>query len=485
MHISSLPGDTGIGTMGAEARSFVDFLSGAHQTYWQILPLSQTSYGDSPYQSFSTFAGNPYFIDFDELKKEGLLENRDYKHVDWESDDEHVNYEALYHKRFAILRKAVRNFLERNDLNDYHKFLKENEWIDDYALFMTVKGLHDDAGILDWEKKYRIREKEAIDRVKKEHKDDIDFWKVVQYLFFRQWFALKEYANSKGIKIIGDCPIYVALDSSDVWCNPELFKVDSNLVPKRVAGVPPDGFTGDGQLWGNPLYNWPVHKKTGYKWWIDRVNHLCAIYDYVRIDHFRGLSKYYSVKNGEKTARNGYWSKGPGKSLVKAIRENTNNNIIVEDLGYADDEVRELLRYSAYPGMAVMEFAFGDRANITNENRPYNLKRNQVYYIGTHDNPTIMGWMKSLSKEELEFVKEYINYHEGDDFNWEMIRLLWSSVPDTVIIAAQDLLGLDDSARMNEPGILGGNWMWRARKGVFTKAIQKRLRDLSHLYGRA
>ena len=485
MHISSLPGDTGIGTMGDEARKFVDFLSAAHQTYWQILPLCQTSYGDSPYQSYSTFAGNPYFIDLDYLKDDGLLKEKDYKDIDWESDPTTINYEALYHKRFPILRKAVKNFLKRRELKEYKEFEKKNDWLNDYALFMTIKAINNDVGLIDWEKKYRVKDKETIKEVKKKYRSDIKFWKVVQYFFYKQWFELKKYANDKGILIIGDCPIYVANDSCDLWGNPELFEVDENLVPKNVAGVPPDGFTPDGQLWGNPLYLWDVHKKTKYKWWIKRVKHLNEVYDILRIDHFRGLSRYFSVPYGDKTARNGVWVDGPGNPLITAFKKRTNNKIIAEDLGYLDDEVKELLAYSGYPGMALLEFGFDMNDGLNNFNSSFNLKKNQIIYIGTHDSDTCMGWINNLKPDHLKFVKEFINYHDDEEIWWQMIKLLLSTVPDTAIVAAQDLIGLDNSARMNTPGKLGGNWLWRANKGVFTKEIAEKLKHLTHLYSRA
>lgn len=485
MPISSLPSDYGIGTFGKEARKFVDFLKKAKQTYWQILPLSPTSYGDSPYQSFSTFAGNPYFIDFDILKDWGLLKKSDYSKIDWGSDNTKVDYGKIYNKRFIVLKKAVGAFLNQNNFDEYNNFLNSNiSWINDYALFMCVKGINHNKGLIDWDEKYRLKDKETIDSVIDKYEDEIEFWKIIQFFFYKQWFELKEYANSNGVEIIGDCPIYVASDSADLWNNPEIFEVDENLVPINVAGVPPDDFTADGQLWGNPLYRWDVLKDTGYKWWAERVSHLCYVYDYLRIDHFRGLSQYFSVKYGEKTARNGKWLKGPGNDIVDIFKQYTDNKIIAEDLGYLDDEVKELLAYSGYPGMAVLEFGFGLNDDNTNFNTPYNLKKNQVVYISTQDSDTLVGWLKAIPKKQLNYVKRFINYNKDEELHWQMIGLLLSSVSDTAIILAQDLLALDNDSRTNRPGILGGNWMWRAKKGDFNLKIANKLKKITQLYGR-
>ena len=484
MHISSLPSKYGIGSFGDEAYKFVDFLSEAHQTYWQILPLSQTGYGDSPYQSVSAFAGNPYFIDLEYLEKEGLLKKEDYVDVDWEFNGR-INYGALYNKCYPILRLACKRFIEKGDFKDFEKFEKENEWLEDYALFQTIKEKLNYASLIDWPKEYKEKDPEAISCLKKVYEDTYDFWRVVQYLFTKQWFELKKYANSKGIKIIGDCPLYVSSDSCDVFSDPSLFLVDEELVPKKVAGCPPDGFAADGQLWGNPIYDWDHHLDTDYAWWIKRLKHLCSIYDYVRIDHFRGLSAYYTIDYGATTAKDGKWVRGPGKALVKAIREHVGSNIIAEDLGYMDDDVKNLLAYSTYPGMGVLEFGFDSRDSNGNDNIPYNLKKNQIAYVGTHDNQTVMGWTKELSPEALDFCKEYIGYRDGDDFNWIMIRQLMATVCDTAIVQAQDLLGLDENARMNAPSTVGRNWQWMAENGCFTENIKERLRELTHVYGRA
>ena len=484
MHISSLYSKSGIGTMGDEAYKFVDFLVDADQTYWQILPLSQTGFGDSPYQSFSAFAGNPYLIDLDYLCNDGLLSKADFENVDWQSDDG-INFGVLYEKRYPILKKACKNLLDKNDLDDYHKFEKENDWLEDYALFMTIKEKLNNISLIDWDYKYKTKDKETIDSVKIEYSDTYNFWKVVQYLFFKQWFNLKKYANEKGIEIIGDCPLYVSSDSCDVFSNPKLFLLDENLIPKKVAGCPPDGFAADGQLWGNPIYDWDYHLNTNFAWWVKRIKHLCSIYDYVRVDHFRGLSAYYTIDYGAVNAREGKWVTGPGKDFVKAIKDNVGDKVIAEDLGYMDDDVKDLLKYSGYPGMGVLEFAFDTRDADSNDNIPYNLKKNQIAYIGTHDNQTVMGWIKEIPEDSLKFCKEYINYHEGDEFNWTMIKCLMATVCDTAIVQVQDLLGLDEKARMNTPSTVGTNWKWMVKENSFTKELCEKLKEVTHLYGRA
>ena len=483
MHISSLYSKSGIGTMGDEAYKFVDFLVDADQTYWQILPLSQTGFGDSPYQSFSAFAGNPYLIDLNYLSNDGLLSKADFENVDWQSDDG-INFGVLYERRYPILKKACKNFLDKNDLDDFYKFEKENDWLEDYALFMTIKEKLNNISLIDWDYKYKTKDKQTIDSVKIEYSDTYNFWKVVQYLFFKQWFNLKKYANEKGIEIIGDCPLYVSSDSCDVFSNPKLFLLDENLIPKKVAGCPPDGFAADGQLWGNPIYDWDYHLSTNYDWWVKRIKHLCSIYDYVRVDHFRGLSAYYTIDYGAVNARDGKWVTGPGKDFVKAIKDNVTDKIIAEDLGYMDDDVKDLLKYSGYPGMGVLEFAFDTRDADSNDNIPYNLKKNQIAYIGTHDNQTVMGWIKEIPEDGLKFCKEYINYHEGDEFNWTMIKCLMATVCDTAIVQVQDLLGLDEKARMNTPSTVGTNWKWMVKENSFTKELCEKLKEVTHLYGR-
>lgn len=484
MHISSLPSPHGIGSMGKPAKDFVDFLEKAGQSYWQILPVCPTSYGDSPYQSFSTFAGNPYFIDLDELCKIGLLKKKEYVGVDWESTPDKVNYEALYNKRYKILKIASDRFLENAD-EGYKAFCKEKKaWLDDYALFMALKDANGGNSWLTWSAKLKKRDEDTIKEAKKQYKAEMEFYKVMQYFFFKQWNELRTYANEKGIEIIGDLPIYVALDSVDVWANPHLFQLDSKLNPISVAGCPPDGFSATGQLWGNPLFRWDVMADDGYKWWIKRIESACNIYNVLRIDHFRGFDSYYSIPYGEDTAINGEWKQGPGVALFKAVEKKLGpKNIIAEDLGFLTDSVKQMLKDSGYPGMKVLEFAFDSRDANNNDYLPHNYPNNCVAYAGTHDNDTILGWMKTADKEDVKYAKEYMVMGKEEP-EWDMIRCLWSSPADTVIIQAQDILSLGSESRMNIPSTLGCNWTWRALPKAFTAKIAKKLHRLSELYGR-
>ena len=470
--------------MGKAARDFVDFLQESGQSCWQLLPICLTSYGDSPYQSYSTFAGNPYFIDLDELKNMGVLEATDYENVDWKSTEEKVNYGVLYQKRYPILRKAAENFLEA-PTEEYYRFCEENEyWLSDFALFMALKEVHGGKPWSEWDAGYRNREQEALDRAKTEHEKEILYWKVYQFFFFKQWWALKKYANERGIEIIGDLPIYVSLDSVDVWVYPELFQLDENRVPVEVAGCPPDGFSADGQLWGNPLYAWDYMEQTGFQWWIDRIKYICRVYDVLRIDHFRGFDSYFAIPFGDTTAMNGKWKQGPGMKLFRKVEEMIGRqNIIAEDLGYLTDSVKQLLEDSGFPGMKVLELAFDSRDASGNEYLPHNFVRNCVAYAGTHDNNTIMGWFGDVSPEDAEYAKKYLRIGEEEPY-WDMICALWESVADLTIAQAQDLFGLGKEARMNEPSTLGDNWCWRAKPGVFTHELADKLRTMTALYGR-
>lgn len=485
MHLSSLPSAHGIGTMGQAARDFVDFLEKSGQSYWQLLPICPTSYGDSPYQSYSTFAGNPYFIDLDELQKQGLLKADEYERIDWESEPDRVNYGALYHKRYPILRKAVTRFL--NDVPEgFAEFCERSStWLDDFALFMALKDAHGGASWNEWKEPLKNREADAIEKVKWEYQEDILFWKVLQYLFFEQWERLKRYANEKGIRMIGDLPIYVSLDSVDVWAHPELFQLDEQKVPKEVAGCPPDGFSADGQLWGNPLFDWTYMEETDFAWWTERIQYLCQVYDVLRIDHFRGFESYYAIPYGDDTARNGYWKQGPGMKLFEAVeRRIGKQNIIAEDLGHMTDSVRWLLKDSGFPGMKVMEFAFDRRDENGIEYLPHNYIRNCVAYTGTHDNDTILGWFEEADSEDTAYAKEYLNISEDQEKNWSMMGALWASVADTTIVQAQDLLGLGSEARMNQPSTVGRNWQWRAVPGAFTVELAERVRHKMKVYHR-
>lgn len=485
MHISSLPSDYGIGTMGKEAYKFADFLQDAKQAYWQILPLSPTSYGDSPYQSFSTRAGNPYFIDFDILCEEGLLKKSDYSKIEWGNDEERVDYETIYNKRFNVLYKAFENF-KNKDHTSFNKFLSDNEsWISNYALFMTIKNANNGKAWYEWEEGLKNRDSHSLWLFKTEHENDVMFWEFLQFKFFEQWNNLKEYANKKGIKIIGDIPIYVALDSADVWVYPDLFELDDTLSPKAVAGCPPDDFSKTGQLWGNPLYEWRRHKETNYGWWIDRIKSSTKLYDVVRIDHFRGFEGYYAIPYGDKTAENGEWRKGPGIEFFKYINTELGKlPIIAEDLGFLTEDVHKMLKESGFPGMKVLEFAFD--ASGESGYLPYNYDKNCVVYTGTHDNDTILGWKENLDEESLEFCKSFVDIQSDDDteFLWKIIKTAHSSVADTVIIQMQDYLGLGSNARMNIPSTLGGNWEWRLRRNTITKELTEKIALITRTYGR-
>ncbi|MBQ8281873.1 MAG: 4-alpha-glucanotransferase, partial [Lachnospiraceae bacterium] len=393
LSVSSLPSKYGIGCFSESAYKFIDWLKESGQTYWQILPLGPTSFGDSPYQSFSTFAGNPYFISLEELIELGLLTREECDSEDFGSDEESVDYNKLYNRRFPLLRKAYGKSDVKNE-HEYIKFCEENKWLDDYSLFMAVKDKFGGVSWSEWDENIRLRKPEAMERYSDELSDDVEFYKFLQYQFNKQWTKLKEYANDRGIQIIGDIPIYVAFDSADTWANPELFQLDENNVPKAVAGCPPDGFAADGQLWGNPLYDWDKHKETNFEWWISRLAHCFSLYDVVRIDHFRGFDEYYSIPYGDTTAHNGHWEKGPGMDLFTAVEHALGRKeVIAEDLGYVTDSVRQLVYDSGFPNMKVLEFAFDSRdTGSRNDYLPHNYGENCVAYTGTHDNQTIASW---------------------------------------------------------------------------------------------
>ena len=484
LHLSSLPSLYGVGTMGEAAREFARFLSEAGQTWWQVLPMGPTSYGDSPYQSFSTFAGNPYFIDLDLLAEEGLLERVDYAGEDWGEDPERVDYGLLYQKRFPILQKAVRRLLEAPP-KDYPVFLAENNsWLRDYALFMALKDHTGGKPWWEWEGPLRRRENSALTQARRELAEGVAFHQGLQYLFFRQWRALKEYVNGLGVRFIGDLPIYVALDSADVWSKPYLFQLDRELKPVEVAGCPPDGFTADGQLWGNPLFNWEQMERDNYGWWIERIRRQRGFYDLLRIDHFRGFESYYAIPFGDENARRGVWKPGPGMKLFHAVEYALGRQaIIAEDLGYLTPQVRQLLRDSGFPGMKVLEFAFDSRGEES-DYLPHNYDKNCVAYVGTHDNDTALGWLEGLDPADRELAVDYLKLTEAEGMNWGLMRGVWASTADTAIVQAQDLLGLGSEARMNQPSTLGKNWQWRVLPGSFTPELAKKLRHEAGLYRR-
>ena len=485
MPISSLPSPHGIGTLGVEARKFVDFLAAAGQSWWQILPVSPTSYGDSPYQSFSAYAGNPYFVDLDLLCEDGLLTPAEVNSVNWGTDPAKVDYSAIYNSRFPLLHLAMERGWER-DADKVAAFSEENaSWLPDYALFMAVKRHFGMQSWTEWpDEDIRLRRPEAVARYQEELADDIRLFTYIQYLFFRQWEDLRSYAHEKGIGIIGDLPIYVAMDSADVWADPRAFQLDERNVPAEVAGVPPDYFTADGQLWGNPLYDWDAMKADGYTWWIRRIAGASRLYDILRIDHFRGLESYWAVPYGETTAKIGRWVKGPGMDLIGVLTEKFPNiQFIAEDLGYLTPEVRQLLEDSGLPGMKVLEFAFDSReaANYL----PHTYPRHCVCYAGTHDNATLMGWKDEAAPADIAMARQYLGLNDEEGFHWGVLRGGQSSVADLFVAQMQDYLGLGSEARMNTPGILGGNWQWRMLSGQITDALTARIAGMARLYGRS
>lgn len=481
--ISALPSGYGIGCFSKEAYAFVDQLKRGGQSYWQILPLGPTGYGDSPYQSFSTYAGNPYYIDLETLVEEGLLTREECDSCDFGSHPQYIDYEKIYEGRFSILRKAYRRFVP--DVS-YYEFIDENAfWLEDYSLYMALKDHYNGTSWSQWDPEVKRRDPEALLRKSQELQDETAFYRFQQYEFRKQWRKLKTYANEQGIRIIGDIPIYVALDSADTWANPELFLFDEDGTPLAVAGCPPDAFSATGQLWGNPLYRWSYHEETGYRWWIQRLRYCFELYDTVRVDHFRGFDEYYAIPYQDDTAEFGRWEKGPGISLFQAAyRELGSMDIIAEDLGYLTDSVRQLLCDTGYPGMKVLQFAFDSGSE--NEYLPHNYVKNCVVYSGTHDNTTTRGWLKEISPQTMEFVKEYMNEEDGDEetLTMSLIRLALSSVADRAIIPIQDYLCLGSEARINHPSTLGENWKWRLLPGQITEELLAKMEKLTRLYAR-
>lgn len=483
--ISSLPSPHGIGTLGEAAYEFVDFLADAKQSWWQILPVGPTSYGDSPYQSPSAFAGNPYFVDLDLLVADGLLEKDEVEGISWGEDPARIDYALLYEMRPKLLRKAAERGYSR-DAAEVKEFREANStWLEDYALFMSIK---EHFGMVAWnewpDEDARLRKPEALKRYASELKDDIDYYIYVQYLFFKQWEALRTYAHAKGVKILGDMPIYVAMDSADVWANPQCFQLDEKNVPYEVAGVPPDYFSADGQLWGNPLYDYDAMEKDGFAWWVQRVAGAGRLYDALRIDHFRGFESYWAVPYGEKTARNGHWVKGPGMKLVGLLKEQFPDiTFIAEDLGYPTPEVRQLLLDSGFPGMKLLEFAFDSRDGGS-DYMPHCHIWNCVCYTGTHDNPPLIAWKHEAAPEDVAMACDYLGIKSDEDFVWGFIRGGMSSIANLFVAQMQDYLELGSESRMNIPGVLGGNWQWRLLPGQASPELVQRLAAMTHLYGR-
>ena len=481
--IFSLPSPYGIGTLGKEAYRFVDFLVEADQSYWQVLPLGHTSYGDSPYQAFSSFAGNPYFIDLDLLVKDGLLKRNELKDI-IVNDPCHIDYGYLYETRYLILHKAYERGVDRY-ATDFEAFRKENPWLKDYSLFMAIKKHFDMHSWLEWpDEAIRLRKTKALHKYEEMLADDIAFYGFLQFLFFRQYLDLKHYANERGIKIIGDLPIYVSLDSCEVWAEPKQFQLDKEThIPHEVAGVPPDYFSNDGQLWGNPLYDWTYMKKDHYGWWKRRLEGTGKYFDVVRIDHFRGFQDYWAVPYGAKTAKHGRWLPGPSKDFVAVLKkEFPEIQFIAEDLGDITDEVTELLKYSTFPGMRVLQFSMSPDGSSTHS--PHNHVQNCICYISTHDNVPIMGWIRKANKQDLSYAGSYYGFNKKEGYNYAFIRAGMNSVADLFVCQIQDYLGLDESAVINVPGTLG-NWTWRLAKGQINLRLAHKIRKIVHGCGRS
>lgn len=480
--VSSIPSKYGIGTFSKEAYEFVDFLESAGQKLWQILPLGPTGYGDSPYQSFSTFAGNPYYIDLEEFIEKGFLTEKECAESDF-LDGAYVDYEKIFHTKFALLRKAYQNSNIKEE-KEFRLFVKENaKWLDDYALYMAIKDSLGGVSFMEWEEDIKLRKADAIKAYREKLAEDIAFYQFQQYYFAKQWKALKKYANDKGIEIVGDIPIYVAFDSADTWANPQLFRLDKECKPTAVAGCPPDSFSATGQLWGNPLYNWEYMKKTDYAWWVERIRHCYELYDIVRIDHFRGFDEYYSIPYGELTAENGHWEKGPGYELFQTIKRKIGKiKIIAEDLGFLTPSVIKLVEKTGYPGMKVLQFAFDSRE--VSDYLPHNYPKNSVVYTGTHDNDTTVSWYDSLNRYDRTFAKRYLDAPNKNKICEKMVRAALGCVSDTAVIPMQDYLELGGEARMNVPSTLGTNWKWRLVPGQVTDELAHKIREWTKLYGR-
>jgi 4-alpha-glucanotransferase len=473
LSVSSLPAPYGIGTLGRCAYDFVDFLVESGQNYWQMLPVGPISYGDSPYQSFSTFAGNPYYIDLDMLQTDGLLTSEEVQAHSWGNDPERVDYGAIYRARYALLERAFDRGWSR-ERQAVEEFARRQPWLDGYARFMALKRRYDMKPWTQWP---------AGEVPAEELERDVQFFTYLQFLFDRQWTALKQYANEKGISIIGDLPIYVAMDSADVWTNPERFLLDRDNVPVDVSGVPPDGFTDAGQLWGNPLYRWDAMKRDGYAWWESRLRGALERFDGIRLDHFRGLESYWAVPYGDETAAGGRWEPGPGEDFIKMVHEKFPGALIIaEDLGYVTKEVKELLECSGYPGMKVLEFAFDSRE--AGDYLPHCYPENCVCYTGTHDNTTVLGWLEEADPEDVEMARRYLGLNREEGYNWGFLRGGMGSKARLFVAQMQDYLDLGGAARMNTPGTLGGNWQWRMKPGAASPELARRLREFTRLFGR-
>ena len=486
-HPTSLPGKYGIGTLGKEAYAFIDFLKKSRQKLWQIFPLGPTGYGDSPYQSFSSFAGNPYLIDFDLLIEAHLLSEEDLRDVFFGDNEEYIDYGAIYNQKYPLLRRAYENFKSSDNhemRENLEHFKRENaSWLNDYSLYISLKNHFNGLPWNEWAHDIKNREHGAMEHYKNELADDIEYHNFIQFLFFKQWGDVKRYANENGIKIIGDIPIFVAADSSDAWANPEIFLFDEERKPVKVAGVPPDYFSATGQLWGNPLYNWQKLKETNYSWWVERVRANLSTCDIIRIDHFRGFEAYWAVPYGDDTAINGQWEPGPGIDLFNAIKSQLGElPIIAEDLGLMTQGVIDLREATGFPGMKILGFAFD--SGEENDYLPHTYTKNCVVYTGTHDNDTLIGWFQKAKEEDRQFARDYLNSRSDDEIHWDAIRGAWSSVANMAISPVQDFLGLGSEARINTPGVAAGNWQWRLKHGVLTDELAERIAKLTKVYSR-
>ncbi len=478
LHISSLPSPYGIGTLGREAYAFADFLHAAGQTYWQLLPIGPTGYGDSPYQSVSTFAGNPYFIDPELLMEEGLLTREELNTV---PNRERVDYGELNATRYPLLRKA---FSRGKGSFDPKAYMQEHPWVENYALFMAIKEHRHMASWDQWPAALRLREPDALALCREEYKEDIAFYIFLQYHFTKQWTALRAYVHSLGIRFIGDLPIYVPYDSCDVWAAPGLFQLDERGLPTAVAGCPPDAFSAEGQLWGNPLYRWDRMAQDDFAWWRLRLQEAGKRFDVIRLDHFRGLSSYWSVPYGDRNAIGGKWVKGPGEAFFRSLQTHLPHlRLIAEDLGYLTPEIPALRKFSGYPGMKILEFAFDPRE--PGNYLPHTYDRNSVCYSGTHDNETLFQWQGCVGEEGLRHAMTYLGLKDRAALHWAILRLGMASVSDTFIAQMQDYLELGGEARMNTPGLLSPqNWSWRMNKDALTPHLAHKLRTLTQLYER-
>lgn len=483
MHITSLPGPYGIGSMGRYGKQFIDFLNEAGQKYWQILPVGPTGYGNSPYQAFSAFAGNPFIIDIEQLVESGYLTTEEVNKVDLNGREERVDYNKIIAYKIDLLKLSYQAYKKDSKRASLETFKLKNHWLEEYSLFMSLKEHHENRPWQEWTLEYKQRDAKALESFKKDNHEAISFWVYLQWVFFEQWLTLKKYANAKGVEIVGDMPIYVSSDSADTWAHTELFYFDESSNPIAVAGCPPDAFSETGQLWGNPLYDWDKNEETGFQWWIERMKSSMDLYDVIRIDHFRGFESYWEIPAEDDTAENGRWIKGPGMKLFEAIHSAIPSmRIIAEDLGFLTEKVIQLVKDSGYPGMKVLQFAFDSREE--SDYLPHNYDKHCIVYTGTHDNDTVVGWFDSASKEDVALAVEYLALNTDETYHWGYIRGAWSSVAQTAIAPMQDFLGLGTEHRMNIPSTIGGNWEWRVKEDDLSDALASRMRQLTNIYGR-